>query len=82
MVDALQAALRDPFADVLVAGFRVRHDVGIEDEEAFPADASADELRVVFDALAFAGLVVVLGDAPACDCGGGMLLVWLIRSFG
>jgi hypothetical protein len=30
MVDALEASFSNPFAHVLVSGFRVRHDVGIE----------------------------------------------------
>ena len=67
MVDALQASFSNPLAHILVSGFRVRHDVGVEHYEAFPSDPSAYQLRVVLDALAFAWLVVVLGDAATCD---------------
>ena len=70
MVDALQTPFSNPLAHVLVSGFRVRHDVGVEHNEAFPSDPSSYQLRVVLDALAFAWLVVVLGDAATCDCEG------------
>ena len=70
MIDTLQTSFSNPFAHILVSGFRVRHNVGIEDYEAFPSDPSAYQLRVVLDALAFAWLVVVLGDAAAGDCEG------------
>lgn len=66
VVDALETAVGDPLADVLVALFPPADDVGVEDQEALPAKAAAHDLRVVLDPVVVRRrLVVVRRDGAA-----------------
>lgn len=68
VVDALEAAVGDPLADVLVALLAPLGDVGVEDQEPLPFQAAAHDLPVVLDAVVVRhGLVVVRGDGAAGD---------------
>ena len=66
VVDALEAAVRDPLADVLVTLLHPPPDIGIVDQEALPAEPAAHDQTVVLDAVVVVGgLVVVRRDRAA-----------------
>jgi hypothetical protein len=72
VINGLEAPVLDPFRDILVTSCAVFDDVGIEDEEALPFDATHDQHGIVFHAVRFGGGgVVVLRNGAACDCSSG-----------
>jgi hypothetical protein len=56
----LQAPVQNPLRNLLVPLLRMLRNVLVENEEAFPSQALPHQLPRILDAVAFAGLVVVL----------------------
>jgi hypothetical protein len=56
----LQAPVQNPLRNLLIPLLRMLRNVLVENEEAFPPQALRHHLPRILDAVAFAGLVVVL----------------------
>ena len=66
MINALQRSLCNPLCHILVPGLCMLNDVGVEDEEALPAQTSPDHLTVVLNPWNLGGGRIVCAYRAAC----------------